>query len=186
MRNKLRRYYGRKELHFITFSCYQRRPLLDSIRAKTVFVRILGEVRDRYEFQLVGYVLMPNHVHLLIGEPASVTPSRVMQVLKQRVARAMRESDRGGGGLKQFWDRRFYDFNVYSRGKVKEKLNYMHANPVARKLVTHPKDWPWSSWGFYERGETGLIRIDAEESKIQVQRPHPLKVTKDAAPPLEG
>jgi hypothetical protein len=56
---------------------------------------------------------------------------------------------------------RFYDFNVYSRGKVKEKLNYMHANPVIRKLVKHPKDWPWSSWSDYMRGEVGLIEIDA-------------------------
>jgi putative transposase len=70
----------------------------------------------------------------------------------------------------QFWQRRFYDFNVHSRGKVTEKLNYMHGNPVVRKLANHPKDWPWSSWGFYERGEVGLIRIDvveAEDSTIK-------------------
>jgi putative transposase len=58
MKNKLQRYYGRKELHFITFSCYQRRPFLSSLRAKTVFVKILREVRKRYSFALVGYVLM--------------------------------------------------------------------------------------------------------------------------------
>jgi hypothetical protein len=74
MKNKLQRYYGRKELHFITFSCYQRRPLLNGVRAKTVFVKILEEVRTRYQFSLVGYVLMPEHVHLLIGEPVRVTP----------------------------------------------------------------------------------------------------------------
>jgi Transposase IS200 like len=68
MKNKLQRHDGRKELHFITFSCYQRRPLLNGVRAKTVFVKILGEVRTRYQFSLVGYVLMPEHVHLLIGE----------------------------------------------------------------------------------------------------------------------
>lgn len=167
MKNKLQRYYGRNELHFITFSCYQRRPLLDSVRAKTEFVRILGEVRDRYQFQLVGYVLMPNHVHLLVGEPVSATPSRVMQVLKQRAARALTQDE---SGQRQLWLRRFYDFNVYSRGKVREKLNYMHANPVTAKLVTHPKDWPWSSWSFYECGEVGLIRIDAEEGKFKVKR----------------
>jgi len=61
---------------------------------------------------------------------------------------------------RRFWQRRFYDFNVWSRGKLKEKLNYMHANPVMRKLVKHPKNWPWSSWSFYERGEEGLVRID--------------------------
>jgi hypothetical protein len=55
-----------------------------------------------------------------------------------------------------------FDFNVYSLGKKKEKLNYMHANPVIRGLVKDPKDWPWSSWSFYRGGEAGLIRIDVD------------------------
>jgi putative transposase len=63
-----------------------------SVRAKNVFVKILGEVRDRYGFALAGYVVMPNHIHLLIGEPATGTPSTVMQVLKQRVSRQLRHS----------------------------------------------------------------------------------------------
>jgi putative transposase len=64
------------------------------------------------------------------------------------------------GELKRFWQRRFYDFNVWSREKKKEKLEYMHANPVKRKLVKHPKDWPWSSFSFYASGEAGLIPMD--------------------------
>jgi putative transposase len=59
-----------------------------------------------------------------------------------------------------FWHRRSYDFNVWSSKKRIEKLEYMHRNPVTRKLVEHPKDWPWSSWSFYGRGEAGLIPID--------------------------
>jgi REP-associated tyrosine transposase len=68
----------------------------------------------------------------------------------------------GGAGelLRAFWQARFYDFNVYTRGKKIEKLNYMYANPVIRGLVEHPKDWPWSSWGFYWGEEVGLVRID--------------------------
>jgi putative transposase len=176
MKNKLKRYYGRKELHFITFSCYQRKPLLGSAHAKNVFVKILGEVRKRHPFLLVAYVLMPEHVHLLVGEPAKGTLSKVMQVLKQRISRALRKrkrrSSRGQLRLpfseekcepKRFWQRRFYDFNLWSYGKRKEKLTYMHANPVARKVVKHPKDWPWSSWSFYEKIQEGLIRIDPVE-----------------------
>ena len=64
---------------------------------------------------------------------------------------------------KAFWQPRFHDFNVYTRGKITEKLNYMHANPVKRKLVEHPKDWPWSSWSYYKKGEAGLVRMDAAE-----------------------
>lgn len=53
----------------------------------------------------------------------------------------------------------YYDFNVYTRRKMKEKLEYMHANPITEKLVEHPRDWPWSSWSNYARGE-GLVKID--------------------------
>ena len=41
-----------------------------------------------------------------------------------------------------------------------EKLHYMHMNPLKRKLVDHPKDWPWSSFSFYAKKESGLVRID--------------------------
>jgi putative transposase len=166
----LKRYYGRGELHFVTFCCYQRRDFLATKRARDLFLCELKRVRREYGFRLVGYVLMPNHVHLLMGEPLKRTVSTVLQMLKQRVARKMR---RGKKKMKEsqlafafhesepraFWQARFYDFNVYSEEKLKEKLNYMHANPVVRKLVRHPKGWEWSSWSNYVLG-TGLIEVD--------------------------
>lgn len=79
-----RRRYGLDHLHFITCSCYRRLPLFASVRAKNLFVKILGEVRDRFGFALVGYVVMPNHIHLLISEPAKGTPSTVMQALRTK------------------------------------------------------------------------------------------------------
>jgi REP element-mobilizing transposase RayT len=97
MAHKLIRHYGRGHLHFITFTCYRRLPLLRSIRARNAFVQILGETRDRYGFSLVGYVVMPEHIHLLISEPAKGTPSTVIQVLKQRVSRRLRRKKRKGG-----------------------------------------------------------------------------------------
>ena len=90
MRNPLRRHYGRGDLHFVTFSCYRRRPLLGTRRARDRFVRILGEVRSRHAFRLIGYVVMPEHVHLLLSEPKKGSPSKVLQVLKQKVSRALR------------------------------------------------------------------------------------------------
>ena len=169
---KLIRHYGRGHLHFITFTCYRRLPLLRSVRGRNAFVQILGEVRDRYGFYLVGYVVMPEHIHLLIGEPAKGTPSTVIQVLKQRVSRRLRRRKRNAAGqfrlafagvddsLRRFWQRRFYDFNVWSLKKRVEKLHYMHMNPLKRKLVDHPRDWPWSSFTFYSDLKSGLIRVD--------------------------
>ena len=68
-RNPLRRFYGRRDLHFVTFSCYRRRPYLGSARARNRFVKILEEVRRRQRLEVIGYVIMPEHVHLLISEP---------------------------------------------------------------------------------------------------------------------
>jgi putative transposase len=171
MPKNLKRLTGYGDLHFITFCCYQRRPLLATVRARNLAVKILKEVRARYGFALLGYVVMPEHVHLLISESGRVSPAKIIQVFKQRLSRRMRGRKRTGkgqltlgfpeaaGALRRFWQRRYYDFNVYSRAKLWEKLHYMHANPVKEKLVEHPGDWPWSSWCYYYRG-VGLLKID--------------------------
>jgi putative transposase len=174
MPKKLKRRYGAGHLHFITCSCYRRLPLLGSARSRNLFMRVLGQVRDRYGFVLAGYVVMPEHIHLLIGEPVTGSPSTVMQVLKQRVSRQLRKKRgrrmpaaqlplrfRGGDAtLPQFWQRRFYDFNVWSEKKKAEKLEYMHLNPVKRNLVKHPRDWPWSSYVCYTKEGPVLVRIN--------------------------
>jgi putative transposase len=133
-------------------------------------VKILEEVRRRCDVSVVGYVVMPEHVHLILSEPINGTLSKLLQVLKQRVSRALRggtSSEQltmavpaGLAGPRRFWHRRYYDFNVYSAEKLREKLDYVHANPVKRGLVTHPKDWPWSSWSFYATSEQGVVKID--------------------------
>jgi len=171
----LKRYYGRGDLHFITFSCYRRLRLLGKARTRNLFVKVLREVRGRYEFVLLGFVVMPEHVHLLIGEPKKGTPSAVLKALKMGVSRRARGKGRKsrvaanqlplpfgevGGALPQFWQRRFYDFNVWSGKKIREKLDYMHRNPVMRKLVTHPREWPWSSWAYYEGSGPCMLEMD--------------------------
>ena len=176
MPSGLKRYYGQKHLHFITFSRYRRLPLLKTSPARDIFVRELGRVRDEMEFGLIGYVVMLNHVYLLISEPKQGTPSTVLHNLKLGASRRMRKRKRAtsvaqlqlpfddeGVLPRAFWQARFYDFNVYTKGKKIEKLNYMHANSVKRRLVEHPKDWAWSSWSFYRKGGAGMIRIEAVE-----------------------
>ncbi len=121
----LKRYYGQGHLHFLTFSCYRRLPLWGTVRARNAFVAALAKIRERYHFLLVGYVVMSEHVHLLISESAKSTPSVVLKVLKQRVSRDLRKQRRrvptgqmrlafkeGEAGLPRFWQPRFYDFNV--------------------------------------------------------------------------
>jgi len=127
-RNPLRRLYGRRDLHFVTFSCYRRRPYLGTVRARNRFVNILDEVRYRHGFELAGYVVMPEHVHLLISEPPRGTPSTVLQVLKQKVSRALRGKRQASPKqfafrfdaipeeAPAFWLRRFYHLNVKHAG----------------------------------------------------------------------
>ena len=133
-------------------------------------MRDLAGLRGRLGFHLIGNVVMPEHVHLLMSEPAQGTPSTLLHDLKLRVARRLRQrrSPTAGqmplvfgelGGLRAFWQARFYDFNVYTEKKKREKLEYMNGNPVTRGLVSHPKDWPWSSWSNYAEGQ-GLIQVD--------------------------
>jgi putative transposase len=153
----LERRYGLRQLHFITFSCRRWKPFLTSPRARDLFLTILDEERTRRGFALVGYVVMPEHIHLLISEPLSKAPSSVMMVLKQRSSRRIR-AERIVDLKDSFWEPRFYDFNVWSNDQRGEKLNYMHMNPVKRGLVQKPEDWPWSSAYFY-RYRQGTICI---------------------------
>ena len=156
-------------------------------------MKILEEVRRRHAFRLIGFVVMPEHVHLLLSEPAKKNPSKILQVLKQKVARALLKKRRQAASAQlslpfegsareeaHFWQRRFYDFNVWSEKKLREKLQYMHANPVQRKLVQHPRDWPWSSWAHYAGKGESRIRIDSDRGgKVEAttsgknQNPHP-------------
>ena len=82
MLRNLHRYCGANNLHFITYSCYRRRPELRTTEKRDPFLTILEQTRLRYRFVIVGYVVMPEHIHLLLSEPETETPSKVMQVLK--------------------------------------------------------------------------------------------------------
>ena len=163
----LKRYSGDQHLHFVTCSCDHRQPWLASPRRRDLFLQILEQVRQRYRFVVVGYVVMPEHIHLLISEPEQGTPSTAMQVLKQRFARRVLRRKRRRQGQAEFWpepirawQRRFYDFNVWSERKRIEKLRYMHRNPVKRGLVLEPEQWEWSSYRSYAYQEEGRVKIN--------------------------
>jgi REP element-mobilizing transposase RayT len=70
----------------------------------------------------------------------------------------------------QFWQRRFYDFNVRARRKSIEKLKYIHRNPVVRGLVARPEDWPWSSFRHYATGEVGRVEVESEWTALRRER----------------
>jgi putative transposase len=153
MTQGLVRYHQAGCFHFITFSCYHRRPLLGAPQARDLFERSLESMRIRYHFVVSGYVVMPEHVHLLVNEPKEVFLSKAIQALKLSVSVQNRE--------RPFWQPRYYDFNVHNEKKRIEKLRYMHRNPVKRGLVRKPEDWHWSSFRHYASGEIGTVEIES-------------------------
>ena len=152
----LHRHYGTGHLHFITFSCYHRAPLLGTPEARRVFEQTLERVRQWYALYVTGYVVMPEHVHLLISEPERGNLAIAIQMLKQITAHQLKTTSDA------FWLARYYDFNVWSESKVVEKLRYMHRNPVNRELVELPGDWEWSSFRHYLSGVEGVIEIESQ------------------------
>jgi putative transposase len=139
------------DVHFVTFSCYHRLGYLGTAGVRDLFEEALGRMSYCYEFEVVGYVVMPEHVHLLVSEPAKGLLAVGLQALKLSVAKR--------AGQRPFWQARYYDFNVFTSAKRFEKLRYMHANPVKRGLVASPEDWPWSSYRYYQTGVQGRVKI---------------------------
>jgi putative transposase len=133
MPSGLQRFQQARCLHFITFSCYRRAPLLAALQSRRVFEQTLERVRRWYGLYITGYVVMPEHVHLLLSEPERGKLSVAIQMLKQNVASQLTNLAKDGA----FWQARYYDFNVWSEAKRIEKLRYMHRNPVKRGLATN-------------------------------------------------
>jgi putative transposase len=156
MPHDLKRYQHAGHLHFLTFSCYHRKPLLDNDVLRTVFERSLERLRRRHKFYVFGYVLMPEHVHLLVSEPDKLTLSQIIGALKTEV------SKKASLGEEPLWQKRYYDFNVFTHSKFVEKLRYIHRNPVERGLVDTPEQWQWSSFRHWLTGEIGRIEIESE------------------------
>ncbi len=155
MPSGLIRYQNSGGFHFVTFSCYRREPLLARKGGYAVVEQVLEEVRRRHGFVVAGYVLMPEHVHVLVSEPERDSLAVALQVWKQESSKRLQ------GEEKQFWRRRYYDFNVRTREKTVEKWKYMHRNPVVRGLVGRPEEWAWSSYRHYLKGEVGTVEIES-------------------------
>lgn len=153
----LKHFQQSEQLHFLTFSCYRRRPNFSTPWTRDCFESALERVRQSYGLCIYGYVVMPEHVHLLLNEPERGHLAQMLQSLKQSVARtlALRAAD-------SFWQARYYDFNVWSERKFVEKVRYIHRNPVTRGLVERPEDWQWSSFRHYLTGVAGSVEIESQ------------------------
>src|SRR5437899_3569373 len=118
-------------LNASTFSCYRRRPNFGTPESRSTFEAALERVRQQHELCVYGYVVMPEHVHMLVSEPERGTLAQAMQSLKRGVARrlALRAAD-------SFWQARYYDFNVW-RG-LAQPFSFISTLEAAPSLSLRP------------------------------------------------
>ena len=156
--------------HFVTFSCYRRQPFFNSPSVYDLFPICLERTRRRFELRVYGYVVMPEHVHILVSEPDKGTLADAIHYLKLSFTKRLRSqvgAQKKGANLGHpetgsFWQARYYDRNIRNAREFTVKLRYIHRNPVKRGLVENPEDWTWSSFRHYASREVGLVEIESE------------------------
>jgi putative transposase len=150
---------------------------MESETSRHAFEVALERVRRSFGIRVFGYVVMPDHVHLLMSEPQRDTLADALKSLKQGVSRLLI------GEAEHFWQKRYYDFNVLTNAKFNEKLSYLHRNPVRRGLCERPEDWMWSSFRHYATGCDGRVEIESawterarkrsdEQIQSDIEAPH--------------
>jgi putative transposase len=174
-RKHLRRFEISQQPRFLTFSCYQRLPLLRNDLIKREFVEHLREARRHCGFRLLSWVVMPEHVHLILIPRLPEMPlAKVLPHIKRRLAEKvihrwkqlnapiLRRVFQAGGGYR-FWQHGGgYDRNVREESELWEKMNYIHMNPVTRELCAAPTDYCWSSARWYSNmREEGELEMDS-------------------------
>jgi putative transposase len=152
MPDGLKRLHNSEQSHFLTFSCYHRLPLLAQMQMQSAFLVALEQTRRRFQMRIYGYVVMPEHVHLLLSEPAGEMLSRAVQMLKSKVSIQARKERKRAAGDMPFWQTRYFDHNVRNNEGFVTQLRYIHRNPVKRGLCAAPEDWPWSSFRAWALG----------------------------------
>ena len=166
------------DAHFLTFSCFERRQFLKNERSLLWLSESLGRACQVHQYSLWAYVFMPEHVHLLIKpERSEDHVSDFLNSVKKSVTNKamtyMETSAKPESAWEQFWDvqgngRRVfrfwqrgggYDRNICSVEELREKLEYIHRNPVTRGLCESPDQWRWSSAAYYEGNEAGPVQV---------------------------
>ena len=169
MTRGLHRFQESGQSHFVTFSCHHRQPNFATPELFDLFVQCLENTRCQFALCVYGYVVMPEHVHLLLSEPPEAKLADAIHNLKLSFSKRAKNLTVPqvrarflGANLGPFWQARYYDRNVRDYEEFKVKLRYLHRNPVKRGLVAKPDDWKWSSYRHYALRETGVVEIESQ------------------------
>lgn len=176
---KVRRSGSASELGYayeLTFSCYHRYQFLSRDRTREWFIKALADARHKLAFDLWAYVIMPDHVHVLVyPRNDEATVSRIRSAIKEPVARKAIQymelnaphwlpkiTVREGTRLRRrFWQPGGgYDRTGVEIETIHAMIDYIHANPVRRGLAASTTDWEWSSAGWYANQQPVRIEMD--------------------------
>jgi putative transposase len=155
MPSHLKRYQPEGHYHFLTFSCYRRFPYLGDDRSRTVFLDMLETLVSATASSFSAMCLCRSMCIFFCRSLIFSGLDNTLRVLKGQTSKLLK------GSRPQFWQSRYYDFNVFTQAKFVEKLRYIHRNPVTRGLVGKPEDYPWSSFRHWATGETGRVEIES-------------------------
>ncbi|MCA9254023.1 MAG: transposase [Phycisphaerales bacterium] len=166
--------------HFLTYSCVNRLPLLSTDRVRRWVIEAMTAARRSQNLELWAYVIMPEHVHVLLfpNDPDNEM-RRILAALKRPVAKAAHDHLKKMNPrawierltvnyprrkVFRFWQSGGgYDRNVFRKYKLSQIFDYIHANPVRRELVNTPREWSWSSARFWEGQKDVPLRMDSPE-----------------------
>ncbi|MCH9030986.1 MAG: transposase [candidate division Zixibacteria bacterium] len=171
---KLRHFDNLNTARFITFCCFHRYQLLTEPARNLILLEEIDRARNKHGILIYGYVIMPEHVHLVIHSSEKVQLGAVIGEIKSRSAKRIFSHMRDIGakipsglsttrrGIQKlvFWQLRCYDHNCRSEKTTLEKIEYCHKNPVTRGLVRDPSKWRWSSFNWYAGERNVPLEMD--------------------------
>lgn len=172
IRKRMRRREIPGGIRFVTFSCQGRLPLLGNPAIRDVLASRLAEARREHGFELFAWVVMPEHVHLMVRPRRGTRLDAALRSLKTSVARRVvarwKRIDapilgriRTSSGALRFWQKGGgFDRNVRDLGEFRREVRYIHRNPVERGLVAEPEAWAWSSVRWWMGRRDGEIECD--------------------------
>ncbi len=172
---KLRHFDDDGRTRFITFGTHKKVPLITNNENRKIIIDAISFMREKYGFRLIGYVLMPEHIHLVIIPAEGNKVGRIIGEIKRESAVRILDKmiktksplldklkvTRNGVRKHAFWQRRCYDHNCRTPETVWKAIEYCHNNPIKRGLVNDASSWKWSSYGFYHGNNEVVLKIDS-------------------------
>ena len=184
--------------HYVTLVTHNRVPVLSAEKACEVFIDVLREPREKYPYNLIGYVLMPDHAHAIINNRCGTISDwlkRVRGNSARKILAWLRVGQHSTSLAKlalshpqkrqHIWQKDPSVIDLWSGRFLRQKLNYLHLKPVRAVLCRHPAEWKWSSYRAYLPHAPGEVPIEIdrraywEESELTVESPNPDLETRD-------